>query len=848
MSCAACSARVEKAVSELSGVSSCSVSLLTNSMGVEGTASSEEIIAAVEKAGYGASLKTAETKQAAKNKADSLEDRETPALKKRLVASLGFLAALMYISMGHTMWGWPLPKFLADNCIAIGIAQLLLSGMVMVINQKFFINGFKGIIHKAPNMDTLVALGSGASFVYSVYALYAMTEEVMTGNISGAHHYLHEFYFESAAMILALITVGKMLEARSKGKTTDALRSLMNLAPKTANVIRDGNEVAVGIEEVRKGDIFVVRPGESIPVDGTVLEGETAVNESALTGESIPVDKTVGSSVSAATINQSGFIKCEATRVGEDTTLSQIIKMVEDAAATKAPIAKVADKVSGIFVPAVISIAVVTLAVWLMLGESFGFAVARGISVLVISCPCALGLATPVAIMVGSGVGAKNGILYKTAASLEEAGRTQIVVMDKTGTITKGEPSVTDIVPAEDVSENALMKIAAALEGKSEHPLAKAIVKKAEELEIKTSGVTGFYALPGSGVAGMIGEIPVFGGNLDFIKTTSPIPEGTLSFAEELADSGKTPLFFSGNGKFLGIIAVADTIKEESPDAVQRLKNMGIKTVMLTGDNEKTANAIAKQVGVDEVIAGVLPEGKEEAVLRYKQQGKTAMVGDGINDAPALASADIGIAIGAGTDVAIDCADVVLMQSRLSDVPAAVALGRATLRNIRQNLFWAFIYNSIGIPLAAGAFIASFGWEMNPMFGAAAMSLSSFCVVTNALRLNLFNIFDQKRDRNMKQKLAEETAEKNIIPKENPKPAPEENPTEEPQIIEKTYGIGGMMCGHCEAHVKEALEAIPGVIEVTASCLYDNAVMKMSKEIPEEAIKEAVEKAGYTLK
>ena len=844
MSCAACSSRVEKAVLELSGVSSCSVSLLTNSMGVEGTASSEEIIAAVEKAGYGASLKT---EKASGKKEDPLEDKETPVLKKRLFASIGFLAVLMYISMGHTMWGWPLPDFLDGNFIAIGIAQMLLAGIVMVINQKFFISGFNGIIHKAPNMDTLVALGSGASFVYSVYALYAMTEETLSGNLSVAHHYLHEFYFESAAMILALITVGKMLEARSKGKTTSALRSLMNLAPKTATVIRDEKEVSVGIEEVRKGDIFVVRPGESIPVDGIVIEGETAVNESALTGESIPVDKTVGSSVSAATINQSGFIKCEATRVGEDTTLSKIIKMVEEAAATKAPIAKVADKVSGIFVPAVISVAVITFIIWLVLGESFGFAIARGISVLVISCPCALGLATPVAIMVGSGVGAKNGILYKTAAALEEAGRTEIVVMDKTGTITKGEPSVTDIFPAEEVSENALMKIAVSLEEKSEHPLAKAIVKRGEELEIKTAEISGFYALPGSGVAGMIGEIPVFGGNLDFIKNTAPIPEETVLLSEELANSGKTPLFFSGNGKFLGIIAVADTVKEESPEAVLRLKNMGIKTVMLTGDNERTAKAIAEQVGVDEVIAGVLPEGKEEAVLRFKNMGKTAMVGDGINDAPALASSDIGIAIGAGTDVAIDCADIVLMQSRLSDVPAAIALGRATLRNIRQNLFWAFIYNTIGIPLAAGAFIAAFGWELNPMFGAAAMSLSSFCVVTNALRLNFVNIFDSKKDKKIKTKYKEIQSEE---PEEKPEEAENLSIEEEPSeiVIEKTYGINGMMCGHCEAHVKEALEAIPGIIEVNASCLYDNAVIKMSEEIPDETIKEAVEKAGYSIK
>ena len=850
MSCAACSARVEKAVSEVSGVTSCAVSLLTNSMGVEGSAKPEEIISAVEKAGYGASLKT-EINSKKQSKASVLEDKETPVLKKRLWASLGFLAVLMYISMGHTMWGWPLPEFLAKNCIAIGLAQLLLSGAVMVINQKFFINGFKGLVHKAPNMDTLVALGSGASFVYSVYALYMMTEEVISGNLSGAHHYIHEFYFESAAMILALITVGKMLEARSKGKTTDALRSLMDLAPKTATVIREGEEVSVGIEEVRKGDIFVVRPGESIPVDGTVLEGETAVNESALTGESVPVDKTVGSFVSAATINQSGFIKCEATGVGEDTTLSKIIKMVEEASATKAPIAKVADKVSGIFVPAVITIALITAGIWLFLGESVGFAIARGISVLVISCPCALGLATPVAIMVGSGVGAKNGILYKTAASLEEAGRTEIVILDKTGTVTKGEPSVTDIIPAEEVSESALLKIALAVEEKSEHPLAKAIVRKCGEMEIKTTSVSNFYALPGSGVTGILGGISVFGGNLEFIKNTAPVSEETEEIAKKLSEEGKTPLFFSGNGKFLGTIAVADVIKEESPEAVSQLKNMGIHTVMLTGDNERTANAIAKQVGVDEVIAGVLPEGKEEAVRRFKEKGKVAMVGDGINDAPALASADIGIAIGAGTDVAIDCADIVLMQSRLSDVPAAIRLGRATLRNIRQNLFWAFIYNSIGIPVAAGAFVA-FGLELNPMFGAAAMSLSSFCVVSNALRLNLVDIFNPKHDKKRKNKvtgLEPTAAPSEDIPAEVSEEQPVETPeTEEsPELIEKTYKVFGMMCGHCEAHVKEALESIPEISEATASCLYDNVVIKMEAEVPEETIREAVEKAGYKL-
>ena len=847
MSCAACSARVEKAVSEVPGVTSCAVSLLTNSMGVSGTAKPEEIISAVEKAGYGASLKTENANSKKQNKASALEDKETPVLKKRLWASLGFLAVLMYISMGHTMWGWPLPEFLAKNCIAIGLAQLLLSGAVMVINQKFFINGFKGLVHKAPNMDTLVALGSGASFVYSIYALYMMTEEVISGNLSGAHHYLHEFYFESAAMILALITVGKMLEARSKGKTTDALRSLMDLAPKTATVIREGEEVSVGIEEVRKGDIFVVRPGESIPVDGTVLEGETAVNESALTGESVPVDKTVGSFVSAATINQSGFIKCEATGVGEDTALSKIIKMVEEASATKAPIAKVADKVSGIFVPAVITIALITAGIWLFLGESVGFAIARGISVLVISCPCALGLATPVAIMVGSGVGAKNGILYKTAASLEEAGRTEIVILDKTGTVTKGEPSVTDIIPAEEVSESALLKIALAVEEKSEHPLAKAIVRKCSEMDIKATSVSNFYALPGSGVTGILSGISVFGGNLEFIKNTAPISEGTEEIAKKLSEEGKTPLFFSGNGKFLGTIAVADVIKEESPEAISQLKNMGIHTVMLTGDNERTANAIAKQVGVDEVIAGVLPEGKEEAVRRFKEKGKVAMVGDGINDAPALASANIGIAIGAGTDVAIDCADIVLMQSRLSDVPAAIRLGRATLRNIRQNLFWAFIYNSIGIPVAAGAFVA-FGLELNPMFGAAAMSLSSFCVVSNALRLNLVDIFNPKHDNKRKNKVTGlEPADKIVETVSEEKPVETPETEESPELIEKTYKVFGMMCGHCEAHVKEALEAIPEITEAKASCLYDNVVVKMEREVPEETVREAIEKAGYRL-
>lgn len=867
MSCAACSARVEKAVSAVEGVTSCSVSLLTNSMGVEGTASPEKIIAAVEAAGYGASRKSEGPNDNQGKKSDALEDKETPVLKKRLIASVGFLAALMYVSMGHTMWGWPLPDFLSENCIAIGLTQMLLAAIVMVINQKFFINGFKGLLHKAPNMDTLVALGSGASFVYSTYALFAMSAEAVAGNMEAAHHYIHEFYFESAAMILALITVGKMLEARSKGKTTDALRSLMNLAPKTATILRDCEEVTVGIEEVRKGDIFVVRPGESIPVDGIILEGETAVNESALTGESIPVDKFAGDPVSAATINQSGFIKCEAARVGEDTTLSQIIKMVEGAAATKAPIAKVADKVSGVFVPVVITIALATAAIWLFLGESIGFAVARGISVLVISCPCALGLATPVAIMVGSGTGAKNGILYKTAASLEEAGRAEIVIMDKTGTITKGEPAVTDILTAgEEVTESAFLKIAVALEAKSEHPLAKAIVREGEAREISAPEISNFYAVAGKGVTGLMGGIPVFGGNYDFIKDTAPVDEEFAAAGEKFAEEGKTPLYFSGNGKFFGIIAVADVIKEESPDAVEQLKGMGIRTVMLTGDNERTANAIAQKVGVDEVIAGVLPEGKEEAVRRFKEKGKVVMVGDGINDAPALTSADIGIAIGAGTDVAIDCADIVLMQSRLSDVPAAIRLGRATLRNIHQNLFWAFIYNSIGIPLAAGAFIAAFGWELNPMFGAAAMSLSSFCVVTNALRLNFVDIHNPKHDKKRKSKVdseviveteeilsedeekavvSEETVKTEII--EEPAEIPEETAEEASEPIEKTYKVMGMMCGHCESHVKEAIEGITGVIEAKPSFLKDEVTVLMSEEIPEEAIKEAVEGAGYKM-
>ncbi len=861
MSCAACSARVEKAVSAVEGVTSCSVSLLTNSMGVEGSAKEEDIIAAVANAGYGAALKGG---KGAEEKSSPLEDRETPLLKKRLIASLGFLAVLMYISMGFTMFGFPLPEFMAKNVIAQGLAQMLLAIAVMVINQKFFINGFKGLIHKAPNMDTLVALGSGASFVYSTYALFAMSADIVSGG--SGHIWMHEFYFESAAMILALITVGKMLEARSKGKTTNALKALMDLAPKTATVIREEKEFTVPASEVRKGDIFVVRPGESIPVDGVVLEGETAIDESSLTGESIPVDKTVGSEVCSATLNQSGFIKCEATKVGEETALAQIIKTVETAAATKAPIAKVADKVSGIFVPAVITIALATAVVWLLLGKETGFALARGISVLVISCPCALGLATPVAIMVGSGLGAKKGILYKTAASLEEAGRAQIVIMDKTGTITKGQPAVTDIVPDTDVSETALLKIAVALEAKSEHPLAKAIVRRAEEAGISPTPVSSFYAVAGNGVTGIMGGISVFGGNFDFVKATCPIPEEAQQKAEELAAMGKTPLYFSGNGRFLGLIAVADTVKEESAAAVARLKNMGIYTVMLTGDNEKTANAIGAQVGVDKVISGVLPEGKEKAVREFKAMGKTVMVGDGINDAPALTSADLGIAIGAGTDIAIDSADAVLMQSKLSDVPAAIALGRATLRNIHQNLFWAFIYNSIGIPVAAGALI-SFGIELSPMLGAAAMSLSSFCVVTNALRLNFAKIHDESKDRRkapvviaespvlteeptvLEEKESVLEGEQPVLSKETSEQVTEieqvAEQSDESEINEKVYKIEGMMCAHCEARVKAALESIDGVIEATASCLYDNATVKFTGSIDDETVAKAIEEAGY---
>ena len=828
MSCAACSARVEKAVNAVPGVTSCSVSLLTNSMGVEGTASPADIIKAVVDAGYGASEKGAGGQQsAASSMAEAeaaLEDHETPVLKRRLISSVGFLIVLMYFSMGAMMWGWPLPEFLATNYMAQALIQLYLTVIIMIINKKFFISGFKSLAHKAPNMDTLVALGSSAAFVWSSYALFEMTTKATPMD---QMHVMHtEFYFEAAAMILTLITVGKMLEARSKGKTTDALKSLMKLAPKTATILRDGQEVTVGIEEVQKGDIFVVRPGENIPVDGIVLEGHSAVNESALTGESIPVDKAEGDSVSAATLNQSGFIKCQATRVGEDTTLSQIIQMVSDAAATKAPIAKVADKVSGIFVPAVISIAIVTIIVWLLIGQTFGYALARGISVLVISCPCALGLATPVAIMVGNGMGAKNGILFKTAASLEEAGKMDIVALDKTGTITSGEPKVTDILPAEGVSEEDLMRLALALEQKSEHPLARAIMQRGEELNMKAPEVSSFEALPGNGVVATMDGKELATGNHKFIVTKATVTDDMREKAEALAGQGKTPLYFAEGGKLAGIIAVADVIKEDSPRAVQELRNMGIRVVMLTGDNERTAKAIGAQAGVDEVIAGVLPDGKESVIRKLMKQGKVAMVGDGINDAPALTRADIGIAIGAGTDVAIDAADVVLMKSQLSDVPAAIRMSRATLRNIHQNLFWAFFYNSIGIPIAAGCFVWA-GITLNPMLGAAAMSLSSFCVVTNALRLNLFKMYDASKDKPRKHKQRAEA------------------PAEDEELIDVTMRIDGMMCGHCEKTVTEALEAVPGVEGVTASAEKGIAKFQITPETSEQALKDAVTKAGY---
>ena len=844
MSCAACSARVEKAVSKVPGVASCSVSLLTNSMGVEGTASSAEIIKAVQDAGYGASPKRAGAAAASSTSADldALADHETPKLKRRLIASLGFLLVLMYFSMGHMMWGWPLPHWFDGNHIAMGLVQLLLAGIVMVINQKFFINGFKGLLHGSPNMDTLVAMGSMASFVWSTYALFAMTRAQVDGNSELVMHYMMEFYFESAAMILTLITVGKMLEARSKGKTTDALKSLMKLAPKTATLVRDGAEVTVSIADVQKGDIFVVRPGENIPVDGLVLEGVSAVNESALTGESIPVDKAAGDRVSAATTNQSGFLRCEATRVGEDTTLSQIIKMVSDAAATKAPIAKIADTVSGYFVPAVISIAVLTTIVWLLLGRELGYALARGISVLVISCPCALGLATPVAIMVGNGLGAKNGILFKTAASLEAAGRTQIVALDKTGTITEGAPRVTDLLPAEGVSETELLTLAAALESRSEHPLAKAVLACSEAKAITPPTVTDFAALPGNGLAAKLDGVDIFGGSAAFIQSKLSLPAALTQQAEQLAAEGKTPLFFGGAGRLLGVIAVADTIKADSPEAIRQLQNMGIRVVMLTGDNQRTADAIGRQAGVDEVIAGVLPDGKEAVIRQLQASGKVAMVGDGINDAPALTRADTGIAIGAGTDVAIDAADVVLMNSRLSDVPAAIRLSRAALRNIHENLFWAFIYNIIGIPLAAGLFIP-FGLTLNPMFGAAAMSLSSFCVVSNALRLNLFDLHSTKHDHKKASPAAvsAQSAAENNTPSDTE--APDGKMEDDP--MKKTLNIEGMMCCHCEARVKKALEAIPGVSEAVASHTDGTAVVTLTEDVADDVLKNAVEAQDY---
>ena len=844
MSCAACSARVEKAVKKVPGVTGCSVSLLTNSMGVEGTASPAAIISAVQEAGYGASPKSDATHKASDTNADldALADHETPKLKRRLIASLGFLLVLMYFSMGHMMWGWPLPHWFDGNHIAMGLVQLILAGIVMVINQKFFISGFKGLIHGAPNMDTLVALGSMASYVWSTYALFAMTDAQLHGNDALVMHYMMEFYFESAAMILTLITVGKMLEARSKGKTTDALKSLMKLAPKTATLVRDGAEVTVSIADVQKGDIFVVRPGENIPVDGLVLEGVSAVNESALTGESIPVDKAAGDRVSAATTNQSGFLRCEATRVGEDTTLSQIIKMVSDAAATKAPIAKIADTVSGYFVPAVISIAVLTTIVWLLLGRELGYALARGISVLVISCPCALGLATPVAIMVGNGLGAKNGILFKTAASLEATGRTQIVALDKTGTITEGAPRVTDLLPAEGVSETELLTLAAALESRSEHPLAKAVLACSEAKAITPPTVTDFAALPGNGLSAKLDGVDIFGGSASFIQSKLPLPAALTQQAEQLAAEGKTPLFFGGAGHLLGVIAVADTIKADSPEAIRQLQNMGIRVVMLTGDNQRTADAIGRQAGVDEVIAGVLPDGKEAVIRQLQASGKVAMVGDGINDAPALTRADTGIAIGAGTDVAIDAADVVLMNSRLSDVPAAIRLSRAALRNIHENLFWTFIYNIIGIPLAAGLFIP-FGLTLNPMFGAAAMSLSSFCVVSNALRLNLFDLHSTKHDHKKASPAAvsAQPAAENNTPSDTE--APDGKMEDDP--MKKTLNIEGMMCCHCEARVKKALEAIPGVSEAVASHTDGTAVVTLTEDVADDVLKNAVEAQDY---
>lgn len=864
MSCAACSARIEKAVSGVEGVTSCSVSLLTNSMGVEGDVSSAEVIAAVEAAGYGAKKRTEGSDDKASSAAASgeelLKDTETPVLRRRLIVSLGFLIPLMYVSMGHMMWNWPMPGILAGNHVALGLFQLLFTTAVMIANQKFFISGFKSLWHRAPNMDTLVALGAGASYVYSTYALFAMTDAQMRMDMSALMSYMHEFYFESAAMILTLITVGKMLEARSKGKTTDALKSLMKLAPKTAVVIRDGVEQEIPVDQVQRKDIFVVKPGENIPVDGVVVEGNSAVNESALTGESIPVDKEVGNQVSAATMNQSGYLKCEATRVGEDTTLSQIIKMVSDAAATKAPIAKIADQVSGVFVPAVIGIAVVTIAVWLLVGQSLGFALARGISVLVISCPCALGLATPVAIMVGNGMGARHGIMFKTAVSLEETGKMQIVALDKTGTITSGEPKVTDIIPAEGITEEELLKMAYALERKSEHPLARAVTELAQERglagdperEFDKAGhmegnprleVTDFQAVPGNGLYGQLGEDKLTGGNLAYIKRSASVSAKIEEKAAELAGEGKTPLFFGRNGRFIGMIAVADVIKEDSPKAVKELQNMGIQVVMLTGDNERTARAIGRQAGVDEVIAGVLPDGKENVIRNLMKMGKTAMVGDGINDAPALTRADIGIAIGAGTDIAIDAADVVLMKSRLSDVPAAIRLSRATLRNIHENLFWAFFYNVIGIPLAAGVWYTLLGWKLNPMFGAAAMSLSSFCVVTNALRLNWFRMHDASKDKrlkrqavisNKKEDMGNEALQKSIS-----------HVKKEDITMTKTMKIEGMMCGHCEARVKKCLEALPQVDEAAVSHEAGTAVLTLNAEVADDLLKQTVEAQDY---
>ncbi len=847
MSCAACSARVEKAVSKVPGVESCSVSLLTNSMGVEGSASAEEIIRAVEEAGYTAAVRKAEECRDASSAAgqyeDMLTDKETPRMKRRLLASLLLLFPLMYVSMGHMMWGWPVPAFLEGNHVAMGLIQLLLTTAVMVVNQKFFISGFKGLMHRAPNMDTLVALGSAASFIYSTYALFAMTDAQLHGDAEAVMHYMHEFYFESAAMILTLITVGKMLEARSKGRTTDALRGLMKLAPKKATLLRGGQEVEVAIEQVRIGDHFVVRPGENIPVDGIVVEGSSAVNESALTGESIPVDKEKGDAVSAATLNQSGYLRCEATRVGQDTTLSQIIQMVSDAAATKAPIAKVADRVSGVFVPAVIVIALITLAGWLLAGQSIGFALARSISVLVISCPCALGLATPVAIMVGNGMGAKNGIMFKTAVSLEEAGKVQVVALDKTGTITSGEPKITDILPFGTYQEDALLRVAYALEQKSEHPLARAVTEYAKEHGLTPSSLENFQAVPGNGLTGMCDGRELAGGNFAFIRKKADVSPEIEEQAAELANQGKTPLFFSENGTLAGVIAVADVIKEDSPQAVRELQEMGIHVVMLTGDNVRTAKAIGAQAGVDEVIAGVLPDGKESVIRSLKSKGKVAMVGDGINDAPALTRADIGIAIGAGTDIAIDAADVVLMKSRLLDVPAAIRLSRATLRNIHENLFWAFFYNAIGIPLAAGLFIPLFGWKLNPMFGAAAMSLSSFCVVTNALRLNLFSMYHKKENGrkaggSQEQQQATEGEKQNIIQKN-------EQQKKEETAMEKTMKIEGMMCGHCEARVKKTLEAFAQVDEAVVSHELGTAVVKLNAELSDDTLKKAVEDQDY---